>query len=129
MTRGFHNFIRGSPRIQHKLDLWAVGLEPNWSTSLTLVDRVKALEEYRTRWKSADLDKFQTTMRSFTSVAVGGVFGIPLNDEIQFYTLPSSLRAIEPTSHKIRFGSGVAGFAFHPQEDVVVVAVPGSRIM
>ena len=129
VKRGFYDLVRRSPWIQHRLDLAAVGLEPNWSTDFTLVERVKALEGYRSRWRSLDIDRYQTILgeRVFISThVVGGVYGILTEDEIMFFTLPSGPRAVEPRSHKIPTGPGIMlGYAFNPQADVVVVAVIG----
>ena len=132
VSRGFDKSIRDSYRICHKLDLCETGLEPNLSADFATVDSAKALKEYRSRWENVTIDKYQTIVRALstgTKLTVGGVFGIPTGDEIQFITLPSSFRTIEPKGYKIPFGSKVAGFAFNPQADVVVVAVPAGRIM
>ena len=95
VKHGFDDLIRRSLRIQLKLDLAATGLESDWSTSFTLVDRVKALEEYRSRWQNVDIDRYQIeTVRSQTvesKTVVGGVYGILTDDGvIRFCTLSSS---------------------------------------
>ena len=54
----------------------------------------------------------------------GGVYALPIEDEIKFRTLSSSFRAIESKSHTILSGFEVICFAFDPHADVIVVAVP-----
>ena len=131
-NRGFHDLIHRSPQIQHKLDLSAAGLEPNWSTDFTLADRVKALEKYRSRWDNIDIDKYgiPTGPRPVGSkTTVGGVYSIHTNDEIKFFSLSSSLRSIGPKIHKVPVDPGAVGFAFNPHADVIVVAVPIGSIL
>ena len=130
MNRGFGDLIRRSSRIQHKIDLYETGLEPNWSANFTLVDRVKALKEYHSKWEKIDIDKYQTTPTTAKAdITSGGVYGFFMGDEIRLSTLPSSLRAIEPKRQKIPFDSKVASFAVHPQADVIVVAVLANFVM
>ena len=126
VDRGLHDLIHHSPQIQHKLELSAAGLEPNWRTCFTLVDRIKALEEYRSRWENLTIDRYQTAVRPLaisSKTPVGGVYAIPTDNGIKFCTLPSSFRAIEPKIHKISLDPGVIAFAFDPHADVIVVAV------
>ena len=127
VNRGFHDLIQRSPQIQHKLDLSAAGLEPNWSTDFTLADRVTALEEYRSRWESINIDKHYITIRLRAvgpRITVGGVYSIPTEGGVEFCTLSSSFRAIEPKAHKIPIDPKAVDFAFSPHADVIVVAVP-----
>jgi hypothetical protein len=126
VNRGFRDLIRLSLRVQHKLDLYATGLVPNWATGVTIADSIKALEEYRSRWDCFYLDGHKTTVRlppgpskEFTA---GGVYGVATEHQILLFTLPSNLRAIQPKSQTISLDFKVVGFAFHPQADVVVVA-------
>ena len=132
VNRGFYDLIHRSPRIQHKLDLSAAGLAPNWSTDFTLADRVKALKEYRSRWDNVDIDKYDITTGERpigSKTTVGGVYSIHTNNEIKFFSLSSSLRAIGPKIHKVPIDPGVVGFAFNPHADVIVVAVPIDSIL
>lgn len=127
LNRVFHDLVHNSPQIQHKLDLFAAGLEPNWSTGFTLADRVKSLEEYHSRWEDIDIDMYQTAVKPpsvGSQTIVGGICAsIPKGDEIKFCTLPSSFRAIVSKSHTIPFDPEVIDFAFNPQADVIVFSV------
>ena len=60
---------------------------------------------------------------------MGGVYGIPAKDEIEFCTLSSSFRAIEPKAYKIPIDPEVVGFALSPHADVIVAAVPIGGIL
>ena len=126
VTRGFRDLVIHSPQIQHKLDLYAAGLEPNWTTGFTLTDSIKALGEHRSRWKDFNVDsEQQMTARISNSeqeATAGGVYGVVTGFEIQFFTLASNPRGIQPKEQKISLDFKVVGFAFHPHADVVVVA-------
>jgi len=50
LNRSFPELIR-SPRIQHRLDLYAAGLERNLATGVAVADCIKALEEYHPKWE------------------------------------------------------------------------------
>ena len=132
VDRVFHDLIHRSPQIQHTLELSAAGLEPNWRTGFTLVDRVKALEEYRSRWENLTIDRYQTVLSPTTMLPkapVCGVYAIPMDGGIKFCTLPSSFRAIEPETHKIPLNPGVITFAFDPHADVIVVVLSIGRVL
>ena len=126
VTRGFRDLVRHSPRIQHKLDLCVSGLEPNWTIDVTVVDSVKALGEYRSRWRDFNVNsERQMSARISNSeqeAAAGGVYGVVTGFEIQFFTLASDPRGIQPKKQKISLDFKVVGFAFHPNADVFVVA-------
>lgn len=125
VNRSFCDLIRCSLRIQHRLDLCAAGLEPNWAAGTTVADSIKALAEYRSGWDDLNFDEYQTTARippSEREATAGGVYGVVIAHEIQFFTLPSNSRAIQPKKQTISLGFNAVGFAFHPQADVVAVA-------
>ena len=127
VTRGFRDSVRHSPLIQHELDLYATGLEPNRATVVTVADSIKALGEYRSRWKDFNIDPehLELTARISSSdreATAGGVYGVATEREIQFFTLPSSLRGIQPKRQSVSLDFNIFNFAFHPHADVVVVA-------
>ena len=128
VNRGFRDLIRGSVRIQHKLDLYATGLVPNWATGVTVADSVKALGEYRSNWDNCEIDYDQPEMEipsgrlEFGARSAGGVYGMVIMQEILLVTLPSNSRAIQSRKQTISLDFRVMGFAFHPQADVIVVA-------
>ena len=129
VNRGFRDLIRGSVRIQHKLDLYATGLVPNWATGVTVADSIKALEEYRSNWDNYEIDYNQPEMEipsghrpELGTVSVGGVYGVAMKQEILLVTLPSNSRAIQSRKQTISLDFTATGFAFHPQADVIVVA-------
>jgi len=127
INRGFRDLIRCSPRIQHKLGLYASGLEPNLAAGVTVADSIKALEEYRSKWDKPSIEDQQTAVRipirEFErDGTAGGVYGLATKHEILFFTLPSNSRTIQSRKQTISFDFRVTGFAFHPQADVVVVA-------
>lgn len=131
VTSGFRDFVRRSPRIQHKLDLYAAGLEPNRATGVTVADSIRAFADYRSRWKDFNINEYQT-MEGMSDIdreaTAGGVYGVANEHEIQFLTLPSNPRAIQLTEQRISLDFEVVGFAFHPHADVVVVTEHVDRI-
>jgi hypothetical protein len=67
VNRGFRDFVQDSPYIKFRIDLFAAGLEDNPSTNLTLSDRRKAFDEYRTKWET-----FKPTMKR--EQQIGSIF-------------------------------------------------------
>ena len=135
VNRGLRDLIRRSLRIQHKIDLYAAGLVPNWATGVTTVDSIKALREYQSKWDKFDVDEEQILMkvpedeREWEAATVGGVHAVAVKHEIVFFTLPSNSRGIQSRKQTIPLDFMVTGFAFYPQADVVVVAGQTDRVM
>ena len=108
-------------------------MKPDWNLTGPLISRSwigSTLKEYRSKWEKIDIDKYQMTPTTAKAeITSGGVDGVSMEDEIRLFTLPSSLRAIEPKRQNIPFDSRVASFAVHPQADVIVVAVLANFVM
>ena len=100
VARNFYTFVQESPYINYRIDLFAVGLEDNPTTKLSLADKCRALEEHRTKLDAFDpIQRRERATHLFVSrlkASGGGVYGfIPSNEPfIEFFTMGSVSRGV-----------------------------------
>ena len=133
MNRRFRDIIDGSHEMQYFIDLYAAGLEVGYQDpSLTLADRRKQLDRYRSHWDSLQWVEHRSLSIPFPKnwILEGGVvcFAFPpaaLADrttDYRFIQLPSVLRGIplkEWTVHGLP--NDFQKISLFPEEDLLVI--------
>jgi hypothetical protein len=129
VNRGFRDAIVASPLIQHKIDLFAVGLEYNSAAGIDLVDSRKALLQYRSSFDSLRPieERIVHLERGITSTS-GGVYAVASDDgPVQLFALGSASRGIPHKEWETRLASiFLEAYGFCPHADVI--AFPEKRI-
>ena len=125
VNRVFRDIVT-SPLIQHRIDLFAAGLECNAEAGINLADSQKALLQYRSGLDSLrpievkavsnlepdDLD--ENYMR-----AAGGVYAI-VKDPVRLFTLGFVSRGIPQKEWEIPLPvANPAGYSFYPDANVI----------
>jgi len=127
VSHAFHDAIQKSPWINHRINLYAVGLEDNPESNLILADKRRALKEYRAKWNN--LDPFQKWEPGAGSVgcqwtSVLGVYGVTAHSQefIEFFTLESVSQGVPRKEWKIPLPHfNFSGFAINPHSNLLVV--------
>ena len=134
VARDIHDFIQESPYIQHRIDLFAAGLEDNPASNLTLADKRRAFDEYRTKWETFNpIKKWESEVENFYfghHTSGSGVYGFVAGPQkfIQFVTLESVSRGIPRREWKLPLPEFVfSGFGINPQADVLAVVGKNAR--
>lgn len=122
----FCDAIRVSPLLQHKIDLWAAGLEYNVAAGVRLVDSRNALIQYRSNLNSLRPTEERTieTVRPEPTEefarAVGGVYAIAAGDSIRLLTLGSALQKVPHKEWAIPLPvCTLVGCHFYPGADII----------
>ena len=125
VNRVFRDIVT-SPLIQHRIDLFAAGLECNAEAGISLADSQKALLQYRagldslrpievkavSNLEQEDLDENYTR-------AAGGVYAI-IKDPVRLFTLGSVSRGIPQKEWEIPLPvANPAGYGFYPGANVI----------
>jgi hypothetical protein len=96
VNRSFRDAIAASPLIQHKIDLFAVGLEYNAAAGISLVDGRKALLQYRSSFDSLrPIEERIVHLKRGTASMSGGVYAVAsYGGPVQLFALGSASRGI-----------------------------------
>ena len=138
VNRDFRGLIDGSPGAQYLIDLYAAGLEVGYQDpSLTLANRRKRLDLYRSHWDSLQWVEHTSLPLPFHKyqTVIGGVICLVLfadaggaTTDFHFIQLPSVLRGIplkEWTLHGLPHDASKPGLL--PEEDLLAVCSPVGR--
>jgi hypothetical protein len=125
VNRTSHNVVVASTLIQHKIDLYATGMEWNASAGVNVAASQNALRQYRSGLDS--LRPIEEEMVTKIQVdhgdnikAVGGVFAIASNGPVWLFTLGSVSRGIPQRKWKIPVPIACpVDFTFYPGADVI----------
>ena len=121
VNRSFRDAVLASPLIQHKIDLYATGLEYNAAAGISLADSREALLRYRSGLDSLRPVEERTVnlQRRFQCGASGGAYVI-VNDSIRLFTLGSASRGIPPKEWEIPLPfTYPSGYGFYPGANVI----------
>ena len=134
MNYSFRDVIDGSPQMQYLIDLYAAGLETDYQDpSLTLADRRKQLDRYRSHWDSLQWVEHTSFPLPFYSdrIVDGGVICLVLVGDIggpttdyRFIQLPSVLRCIPSKEWTVTVPGpqdDFQGLGLLPEEDLLVI--------
>lgn len=126
MNRAFRDAILGSPLVQHKIELFAAGLEYNPAAGTSLADSRKAFLQYRSSIESLR----PTEERMIDNLHLGyigylragcGVYSVTL-DSVRLFSPGSVLRGIPSREWEIPPPIPVTelvGYCFYPTADVI----------
>lgn len=121
----FRDAILASPVIRHKIDLFAVGLEYNEASGVSLNDSQKALLQYRTSLGTLRPIEEKTVnsmpwWNGNCAEAAGGVYSIIEGGSVRLFTLGSASRGITHKEWRIPVPVAyVSGYCFYPGADVI----------
>ena len=132
INRFFNNLIQASPYINYRLDLFDAGLNDNPAINLSLTEKRRILDEYRTKWDTLSFIKKQKQdiggLARYARQASGsGIFGFVTTGlaqrSIQFMTLESVSRGIPQKEWGVLLPpiSLPECFAVCPQVDVLAI--------
>jgi hypothetical protein len=117
VNRIFRDVIAASPLIQHRIDLFSVGLEYNAAAGVSLADSQDALLRYRSspdplcRIEGAQMDSMRTA---------GGVYATTRGDLVWLFTLSSPSRGIQHREWEIPLPvAGLRHYGLYPGADVI----------
>jgi hypothetical protein len=96
VNRSFRDVIAASPLIQHKIDLFAAGLEYNAAAGIDLVDSRKAFLQYRSGFHSLrPIEERIVHLDQWFTRKSGGVYAVPSHDgPVQLFAPGSASRGI-----------------------------------
>ena len=95
----FRDFVVTSPLAQHRIELFAAGLEYNTGAGISLADSRKALSQYRSNLDSLCLTEEREVEnlrrdRLGSPKIAGGVCAIMKDDSVSLFSLGSASRGI-----------------------------------
>lgn len=94
VNRLFRDAVLASPLIQHKIELFAVGLEYNAAAGINLADSKNTLRQYRSSFNSLrPTDERIVNLMRGDDWTSGGVYAM-LNTSVRLFALGSASRGI-----------------------------------
>jgi len=124
----FCDVILASPLIQHKIDLFAAGLEYNEAAGTGLAESQKAFHQYHSNLDSLRpieekvVDDIRIPDNDIDSKTSGGVYAI-MEETVRLFTLGSASRGIPQTTWEIPLPDiEVIQYNFYPGADVIAFA-------
>jgi hypothetical protein len=122
VNRALRAAVLASPLIQHKIDLFAAGLEYNAAAGISLVDSKQAFHQYRSNLNSfrPAEERIMNLQRGYEWIS-GGVYAM-VNFSAQLFALGSASRRIPHKEWEIPIPEIdlPMRYAFDPGADVIV---------
>ena len=122
VNRIFRDAVHASPLIQHKIDLFAAGLEYNAAAGISFADSKNSFLQYRSGLDTlCPIKKRTVNARGFNSMSGGVCAVIGGDDSIRLFTLGSASRGIPHKQWEIPSPvTDPTRFDFYPGADVIV---------
>ena len=127
VNRAFYDASIASPLVQHKIDLFKVGLEYNTAAGIDLNESRKALLQYNTCLKSlSPIEKrvvdFPPPSEGYSFKTAGGVHAVVKNS-VRLFSPGSALRRIPYKEWEIPLPAAhPRGYCFYPGADIIAFA-------
>lgn len=117
----FRDAVLASPLIQHKIDLFATGLEYNAAAGVSLADSKKSLLRYHSSLETLrPIEERVMNLEPRFERASGGTYAIAFVSSVRVFTLGSASRGIPHKEWEITPPvTHIWGYCFYPGADVI----------
>ena len=127
INRSFRDFIKNSPYIKYRIDLFTAGLVDNPAVNLTLADKRRAFDTHRMKWETfSTVKKWQRIVGGGYRARAPGVYAFvaPPAKFSEFLTLESISRGIPRKEWRVPSPDpALSNLAINPHVDVLIVAI------